>query len=48
VGDKTTAIHESVPELIIYCFPFLYLIFLMLTKWGTDWEGLNSTRFNDI
>ena len=42
VGDRKTAIHESIPELVIYCFPFLYLIFIIIVKWYTDWENVHQ------
>jgi len=42
VGDSRTAIHESIPELIIYVFPFGYLITLVIIKWCTDWENVHD------
>jgi len=42
VGDAHTAVHESIPELIIYTFPFFYLIFLIVVKWNTDWENVHQ------
>jgi len=42
VGNRNVAIHESIPELVIYCFPFGYLIMLIFIKWATDWENMHQ------